>query len=274
MKELFSANEFYGMTGTSRETLRHYVDKGLILPAHVSEKGYAYYGEQELLQMMILRYYRSFELSVTEMKGFLWEETVQQQVEELDLALERLDRQIAALQQKRARLVSRRRQVYDSAARCGQAFIGEVPSPDFIPKPMYILNILETWDRLGKGAIPVFHTLAARFPRSHISLMANCADFLAKRPMPVRLGYGTVGLGNIEGLDPDLFRVIPVHRSLVTRIRVADPLLLSPEDLRPLYDRVEAEGCEVVDGVFGHLLSMERQGDRFYYYITMRVHIR
>lgn len=100
MENLFKPNEFYTMMGITRETLRHYIDKGLITPAYINEKGYSFYSEREALQMMIIRYYRSCDLPVESMKDFLWYMDLPAQVDELDQTICGLDEQISRLQKK------------------------------------------------------------------------------------------------------------------------------------------------------------------------------
>lgn len=139
---------------------------------------------------------------------------------------------------------------------------------------MYLLNIAETISRLGSGSVELIRDLSLRFPMTHISLMADWRDFVARRPMKVQLGYGIAGKENTGELDLSLFHELPAQKCLVVRVCVKNPLLLVPEDLKPLYKCIEERGYEVIDGVFGHLLSMEKEKEGFLYYITMRVHIR
>lgn len=266
MGKLYKPNEFYEVTGVSRETLRHYVEKGLLRPAEITEKGYALYGEREVMQMMLLRYYRSCNMAVEEVRDLLWSKDMEHQVWELDRTVESLEEQIRELERQRRNLIRRRQLVYESRQNLGQTFLHAEG------REMFLLNMEEA--RQTPEGVGLIHTMAARFPEGHISLMGRVEDFLARRPMPVRLGYGTTRRESLEGLDLSLFHRIPAQPALVTRVRVEDPLLLRSEDLQPLYDEVERQGYAVQDGVYGHLLSMEREEEKFYYYITMRVHIK
>lgn len=268
MENLFKPNEFYTMMGITRETMRHYVDKGLIAPAYTNEKGYSFYGEREALQMMIIRYYRSCDLPVEGMKDFLWRMDISDQVNELDQMIHSLDEQICRLQKKKQLLMARRRLVYESGTYLNQPFVHETG------RKMYLLNIGETVNRLGSGSVAILRDLSLRFPATHISLMADWKDFVARRPMKVQLGYGISTKESTEGLNLSLFHEIPAQKCLVVRVCVKNPLLLEPEDLEPLYRRLEEEQYQVIDGVFGHLLSIEKDEDGFLYYITMRVHIQ
>lgn len=265
MGKLYKPNEFYEVTGISRETLRHYVEKGLLYPAEVTEKGYALYGEREVMQMMLLRYYRSCNMAVDEVRDFLWSKDMPDQIQELDRAVRSLEEQIRELERQRRNLIRRRRLVYESRQNLNQTFFHAEG------KEMFLLNIEEA--RQIPEGVGIIQTMAARFPEGHISLMGRVEDFLARRPMPVSLGYGATRRESLEGLDRKLFHRIPAQPALVTRVRVTDPLLLQPEDLQPLYDEVERKGYIVKDGIYGHLLSMEREENQFYYYITMRVHV-
>ena len=265
MGRLYKPNEFYEVTGISRETLRHYVEKGLLYPAETTEKGYALYGQREVMQMMLLRYYRSCNMTVDEVRDLLWSRDMEHQVWELDRTVESLEEQIRELERQRRNLIRRRQLVYESRENLNRTFFHKEG------REMFLLNMEEARQtREGERAI---QAMAARFPEGHISLMGRVEDFLARRAMPVELGYGATKRESLEGLDIKLFHRIPAQPALVTRVRVKDPLLLQPEDLRPLYDEVERRGYTVRDGVYGHLLGMEREGESFSYYITMRVHV-
>lgn len=266
MEKLYKPNELYHMAGVTRETLRHYVDKGLITPARVEKNGYAFYGEQELLQLMLLRYYRSLDLGVDEVKQFLLHNDLLTQTAQMDAALEVLDAQIAALQERRQRLAIRRRQV------CECATLPEKVYPGTIEEPMYVLHIDDALRRSGGGAL--IQALSDRAPNIHISLSADYHDFIARRPMPARVGYGAVGTRFLEGLDLSAFQCIPAQPCLVARAQVENPLLIQPHELRTLYRAVEEGGYQVINGVFGHILSAERQDGKFRYYIIMRVHVQ
>lgn len=268
MEHLFKPNEFYKMMGITRETMRHYIDKGLIAPAYTNEKGYSFYSEKEALQMMIIRFYRSCELPVESMKDFLWHMDLPAQVDELDQTIRSLDEQICRLQKKKQFLQARRRILYESGTYLNQPFLHEAG------REMYLLNIAETVSCLGRDSVGIIRDLSLRFPMVHISLMADWKDFVERRPMKVQLEYGIVGKENTKDLDLSLFHKLSAQKCLVVRVCVKNPLFLVPEDLRPLYEKIQEEGYEVVDGVFGHLLSMEKEKDEFLYYITMRVHIR
>ena len=266
MEELFRPGEFYSITGTSRETLRYYTDKGLLHPAQVTEKGYALYGMQEVMQMMLMRYYRSCDMTVEEVRDLLLHEEIGGQLRNMDDTLENLEEQLRQLERKRQKLLRRRALIKESKERLGKTFFHREG------KKMYLLNVEEACR--APGGRKAMQAMAAKFPGGHISLMARLEDFLARRPMPARLGYGIVHPETVEGVDPSLFHVIPAQPALVTRVRVQDPLLLRPEDLQPLYDEAERRHYTIQNGVFGHILSMERRDGQNFYYITMRVHVR
>ena len=266
VEKLYRAKEFYHMAGVTRQTLRHYIDKGLIAPARVAENGYALYGQQELLQLLLLRYYRALELGVDEVKEFLWCNDLPTQVSELDSALETLDAQIAVLREKRKRLEIRRRQVQECITLPEKTYSGE------IQEPMYVLHVDEAYRR--PDGPELIQALSSRLPHIHISLCGDYRDFNARRPMATRVGYGAVGTRFLEGLNLDAFQCIPVQPCIVARARVENPLLIQPHELHVLYDAVAQGGHEVINGVFGHIISAERQKDgKFYYYIVMRVHV-
>lgn len=267
MEKRYKPNEIYQMVGINRGTLRHYVERGLIAPASVdSENGYAMYGEQELVQMLVLRYYRSLELGVNEIKAFLLDSDLPSQVKLMDDTLAQLDTQIALLTEKRERLARRREQVFRTVTEFEKTLY-----PGNIKVPMYLLDLDEARRRPDGSAL--IRELSDRLPHIHISLVGNVENFTAHRPIVTKVGYGAVGSQHLHGLDLSAFRCIPAQPCVVCHARVENPLLIQPHELKPLYDTVEQNGLTVIDGVFGHILSAERINGKFYYYLVMRVHV-
>lgn len=62
----YSVKQLSGLAGVSVRTLRYYDKIGLLKPAERSEKGYRYYGREELLRLQQILFYRELDLSLAE----------------------------------------------------------------------------------------------------------------------------------------------------------------------------------------------------------------
>ncbi len=64
----YSANDLSKLAGVSVRTLHHYDDIGLLKPALRSESGYRFYGENELLKLQQILFYKELELPLKEIQ--------------------------------------------------------------------------------------------------------------------------------------------------------------------------------------------------------------
>ena len=266
---LYKPNELYDMLGITRETLRHYTAKGLITPASVSEKGYASYSDRDALQLMTVRYYRSYDIPIDDVRKFFNEKTVEQQWVQLDEELLRLDRQIALLEQKRIYLERRRKLLEASFAQLNQVFT------DIVGKEMRILLLENALCEHSAQLSRATNDMANAYPLTHIALVGSLADFLARRPMHVKVGFGCteMDLPFLQHVDFTRMQHLPRAKCIIARMRTADPLCIPPEDMWPLYQEIQEKGYKVIGGIYGHLLSMEYVQEAWRYYITLRAHI-
>ena len=64
-EEIFHAREFCRLTGITGETLRHYVDKGIISPADIEANSYKVYSRKNALDILLARSCRGLDLSIS-----------------------------------------------------------------------------------------------------------------------------------------------------------------------------------------------------------------
>jgi DNA-binding transcriptional MerR regulator len=68
---LLKSGEFAYLCATTKETLRHYRNIGLLCPAQVTENGYQYYSVMQILDFLLISALRSADCSLQEIKGYL-----------------------------------------------------------------------------------------------------------------------------------------------------------------------------------------------------------
>lgn len=111
----FTVKEVAKLAGVSVRTLHHYHDIGLLTPALIGENRYRYYGEEELLRLQQILFYREFGLPLAQIAELLDQPdfdhvaALEQHRKKLILAAERyrqlittIDRTIATLKGDRA----------------------------------------------------------------------------------------------------------------------------------------------------------------------------
>ncbi|WP_436630063.1 MerR family transcriptional regulator [Latilactobacillus sakei] len=70
-EKLLTISAFAKLFKTTQYTIRHYEDKGLLLPAKIAENGYRQYGMAEAYQLSFILFLRALDLSVAEIKLIL-----------------------------------------------------------------------------------------------------------------------------------------------------------------------------------------------------------
>ncbi len=63
---MFTVKQLSRLAGVTPRTLHHYDAIGLLKPSHIGENGYRYYGEQSLLQLQQILFYRELELPLSD----------------------------------------------------------------------------------------------------------------------------------------------------------------------------------------------------------------
>ena len=59
---MFTVKQLSKMAGVTPRTLRHYDDIGLLKPSRVGDNGYRYYGEESILRLQQILFYRELNM--------------------------------------------------------------------------------------------------------------------------------------------------------------------------------------------------------------------
>ncbi|MYL21796.1 MerR family transcriptional regulator [Halobacillus litoralis] len=68
---MYKVKEMADLTGTSIRTLHHYDDIGLLTPKWTNEKGYRFYGEDEVKRMQQILFFKEMDLPLTRIQQIL-----------------------------------------------------------------------------------------------------------------------------------------------------------------------------------------------------------
>ena len=68
---MFTVKQLSSMAGVTPRTLHHYDEIGLLKPSRIGENGYRYYGEEALLKLQQILFYRELDISLDEIKKIM-----------------------------------------------------------------------------------------------------------------------------------------------------------------------------------------------------------
>ena len=68
---MFTVKQLSKLAGVTPRTLHHYDDIGLLKPSRIGENGYRYYGEEALLKLQQILYYRELDFPLDEIRKII-----------------------------------------------------------------------------------------------------------------------------------------------------------------------------------------------------------
>jgi DNA-binding transcriptional MerR regulator len=68
---MFTVRQLSKLAGVTPRTLHHYDDIGLLKPSQIGENGYRYYGEEALLKLQQILFYRELDMPLEEIKRIM-----------------------------------------------------------------------------------------------------------------------------------------------------------------------------------------------------------
>jgi MerR family transcriptional regulator, thiopeptide resistance regulator len=68
---MFTVKQLSKLAGVTPRTLHHYDDIGLLKPSRIGENGYRYYGEESLLKLQQILFYRELDMPLEEIKRIM-----------------------------------------------------------------------------------------------------------------------------------------------------------------------------------------------------------
>ncbi|MBC7877745.1 MAG: MerR family transcriptional regulator [Anaerolineales bacterium] len=110
---MFTVKQLSKMAGVTPRTLHHYDDIGLLKPSRVGDNGYRYYGEESLLRLQQILFYRELNMPLEDIRKIMGrrdfdvlkaleghKESLGKQIERMNLLLKTVDNTINHLKGK------------------------------------------------------------------------------------------------------------------------------------------------------------------------------
>lgn len=225
---LYSKTEFCRRAGITPETLRHYLDLGLVHPARIQNNGYRLFGSESLLKVWNCRLGLALGSSLKQLPR-LWDESTQEEfLSFLDQRKADLDTEIQELTRQRCMVEEIRR--YVAAEQQG--------SQRFSEEPAYA-----GWRVFSNGNSCLTAQVAAfvsAMPYSYVQIdyPFPMGDQPLQEPQ-IGLGifanrWDKLGLPDSTGLQ-----AMRAGISLCWTLFTPRPLALTREDLQPLLDELK-----------------------------------
>lgn len=267
-REVYHAREFCRLTGITGETLRHYVEKGIIAPDHIESNSYKTYSTQSALDMLLARSCRGLDLPIPTILSKT-NATLEEQ-EAIFSAREReIEAEIDTLQLKLARIRQQKGNLnfihsYSGKVREHQAdqvfnLYRLIVFGKGSPITAREQAILDQWMNY-----PEYICVALDAPQE--SLTDRSVDRL-----PISIGVGvreewahSLGL-NIK--SPVNF--FAKGRGLCTVLGTYDPFTLKKSDMNGIFDMAERMGVRITSNLTGLLCTYTDTPKGRLYYISL-----
>lgn len=270
--ELFGTRELCRLTGVSVETLRHYLDIGLLSPERVESNSYSRYTARNAMDVLYARMCRGLGLSLPSI--------LEKRRSPLSTQEEMLDRHLAELEEEERRLalqLQRTRQQRE-LLRGAQERLGRIQEKEASEVPaLYRIGLV------GPDApeSPERESIIAewmRYPEySFVMLTApvsSLADASAEE-LPITLSIG-MNEHNFEMLGLSFappVRRIPNYTSLGTMIETKDPLHLRRDEIARLLEQIREQGRRAAAGLIGRVCTFRDLPSGRLYYLTINIPI-
>jgi len=272
-EEVFHAREFCRLTGVTGETLRHYVDKGIISPTDIAANNYKLYSAKNALDMLLARSCRGLDLSISTILNKT-NATLEEQ-EAIYSAREReIEAEIDVLRLKLARVRQQKGNLNFINALMGK--VKEHQANDVFSLYRLIVfgknapitpkeqTILDQWMNY-----PQYVCVALNAPRE--SLIDRSIERL---PISIGVGVREEWANSLSLNTSPPVSFFAKARGLCTVVATYDPFTLRKRDLNGIFDTVESMGAEIASDLTGLLCTYADAAKGRLYYISLGFSIK
>ncbi len=247
---LYTKSEFCKKAGITQETLRHYIDKGLIKPTKVSKNGYRKFSKENILDLWEIRLGVSFGNSLSTLKEKSKNNTLENFSEEIIYRKEELYKSLEELQHQIERLEEI--EYYAEQARKATDIVIRENS-----KGVYRC----TYDG-SESSEKYISSFVNAFPYTSMAV-----DYTIDVERGRYIGVPELSLYIIESrkskLNVDSFEeleYIPQMESVCMIIVTKTPLLLSYEDFEPLFLELKSRNLKPKSNIICSVFCRQNNG--------------
>lgn len=253
--------------GVGRETLRHYEDRGLIVPKRDEANGYRYFDDMDGLNVLHTKLLQSYQLPLSRIHDNMHLWTLSQQEQYLARHEKSLRLELAALEKRLKRIARMRSFIEDSLSNPGSFWEAELDG---------LYKILLLGD--GVTCTPRLNLLArdwgSKFPITDIGwhIRMDDVDAHSDKRIPVAMGLTVlpeyVNTHHYDIAPPAIY--FPGGHSVRTIVSLVNPFDLHYENLKPFLDYIRLHDYRIISDLTGRYGGCEFMDGAPTYFFTLR----
>ncbi len=243
---LYTKSEFCKKAGITKETLRHYIDKGLIYPTKISENGYRKFSDEDVLDLWVIRIGASLGHSLSSMKEKRASSTLESFHDELEIREKELALQLEEMQHQLDMLNEIKHYVHQ-----------ELISKDLVTteRSKTLYRCTYSGSSISKKQLEVF---VNAFPYTHVAvdyvIHSSGNSYTLKAELVLYIAESRKSKLQIESYDE--LEYLPSMDSICMTIVTETPLSLTYKDFEPLFLEMKRKNItpksNIICSVFCH----------------------
>lgn len=268
----YLAKEFCKITGLKPDTLRYYVDQGLLSPRVRQDNQYKEYSQQDVVDMFYIRSRRAMNIPIVKInevitclpveKQLTWLREHEQSLMEQQQMIEQQLLRCRKMQRDIRNLPKLMHQVIDQSGEEGPDLVQlNLIGPDAWGEDRFLLA--ESWREAHPQLLNMIHV-----PLREL-LDESCQHF--------SVSFGVAVPENRlpdKGLIREPAYRYPSRDCIGTMIRVHDPFQLTREDLQPLFRCAREKRYTFVDSLTSWMITKTHEEGQDWYYFATRVSVK
>lgn len=267
----YTSKKFCKITGITPETLRHYVDLGLLVPAEINGNGYRKFSIENAVDMFYLRHERGLGAKLNQFQPENDAVNLDHQAERYEENLASLIQQKELLQRQIDRNMYYQKLIQRAKNQLGEAKLLNVKQP-------FSLSFLE-FSSLNLKDDSILKNVEEWMKHPELLHMAFRIDlkqvFSKQEVLKPRIGLGMrADFVEFSGLSIDYAQTTKGSKKILNIIARSESLSQIPRSvLQPLLDELDADMC-VHHELIGRMITRVKEGNQFWYYFSCTAELK
>ena len=269
----YYASEFCKMTGLRADTLRFYVDKGLLEPAINQDHQYKEYCSKDVVDIAFVRSRRAMGVPIFNINEVLTKLPTEKQLEWYADHERQLQQEMDEIQMKLNRCRKAQRDLNNLPKLLNKIIdqSGE-EGPD-----LYQLNLIGPNVSEGEERFVLAELWRDKAPHVLSMIHIPLTELLDPSCEVYSVTYGLVlpkwMITEEELLIREPAYLYPSKDCIGMMIRLEDPFVVTRSDLQPLFDYAKEKEYRFIDDMTSWLFARTMENGKQYYYFAMRVSV-
>lgn len=269
----YLAKDFCKMTGLKPDTLRFYVDQGLITPQINPINHYKEYSDLDVLDMYYIRSRCAMNVPITKITQVITRLPPQEQ--------------LSWLAEHEQGLIEQRRIIDEQLQRCCKMqkdilnfphLLGHVIDQGSDEGPDLMQILLVGPNASGENRFELAEAWRQVYPPLLSMIHVPLAELLNESRVHYSVSFGVV-VGEKFLFDVPQLKVAPAFRypsrdCIGTMVKLHHPFALTRNDLQPLFDHAKTNHYTMIDDLASWMITKTHEAGQDWYYFATRVSVR